>query len=225
MQQRHTAHRRPSLLTAAAVSLALLLCLGAGGCSQTADTADQQDTKDIELAMAQRAEMEAGCAAEGYQPGTPEFQSCVGRASIQYTNAGFSGARLLHSGVKHGPAAMETYNAGVGMLRTARKLAVLSDARVKRNLVRIGRLESGLSLYRFTYFGGTRQFVGVLAQDVEEVMPAAVETGADGLLRVDYQQLGFRMMTWEEWVDVGRGVDAVDAASIDGDDSVQPATF
>ena len=137
MQQGFPAHDRLSLVNAFAWTLALLLCLVAGGCSQTAIEADQQDAEEIEQAMAVRTDMETGCAAEGYQPGTTEFQSCVGRASLQHTNAGFSEARLVHRGVKHGPAAMETYNAGVGVLRAARTIAVISDARVKRNPVRI----------------------------------------------------------------------------------------
>jgi hypothetical protein len=66
--------------------------------------------------------------------------------------------------------------------------------------VRVGRLENGIPLYRFTYLGGTQQFVGVLAQEVKNIVPAAVHTGADGLLRVDYQQLGFSMITWEAWI-------------------------
>jgi hypothetical protein len=114
---------------------------------------------------------------------------------------------------------METYNAGVGMLRTARKFAVLSDARVKRNLVRIATLENGLPLYSFTYLGGTQRFVGVLAQEVEDVVPEAVQADPDGLLRVDYQKIGFRMVTWEEWVD------GVDAASIGKDGLVLRVRF
>ena len=39
----------------------------------------------------------------------------------------------------------------------------------------------------------------VMAQEVATVMPAAVLTGADGYLRVDYGRLGLRLQTWEEW--------------------------
>jgi hypothetical protein len=38
-----------------------------------------------------------------------------------------------------------------------------------------------------------------MAQEVAQIMPQAVMRGADGFLRVDYAQLGLRMMTWDEW--------------------------
>ena len=38
-----------------------------------------------------------------------------------------------------------------------------------------------------------------MAQEVEAVMPAAVVRGSDGYLLVDYDRLGLRMQTWQEW--------------------------
>ena len=38
-----------------------------------------------------------------------------------------------------------------------------------------------------------------MAQEVAETRPEAVRRGADGFLRVDYSQLGTRLMTWQEW--------------------------
>jgi hypothetical protein len=192
----------------------LSVSLMVGGCSQTAQS-DQADAERVEQAKALRAELEAGCAAQGYTPGTPEFQGCVGNASLQYTNAGFSKARTIHRGVKHGPEAISVYNSGMQIART---VVLISDARVKRNVVRVGRLENGIPLYRFTYLGGTQQFVGVLAQEVKNIVPAAVHTGADGLLRVDYQQLGFSMIIWEAWI----GRRAVAELAVSGLEKEQP---
>jgi hypothetical protein len=42
-------------------------------------------------------------------------------------------------------------------------------------------------------------YVGVMAQEVAEIMPDAVLLGSDGYLRVNYARLGLRLMTWEEW--------------------------
>jgi hypothetical protein len=171
------------------------MCIALGGCSQTAEM-DQAGADRVEQAMAIRAEMEAGCSSQGYAYGTADFQSCVGRASLEYTNAGTSDAKVIHEGVKHSSGTIKVANTG---LQFARIAGVISDSRVKQNLVRVGMLENGIYLYRFRYVWGPEQFVGVLAQEVEKVLPAAVDIGSDHFLRVDYRQLGFTMMTWHEW--------------------------
>jgi len=71
-----------------------------------------------------------------------------------------------------------------------------SDRRVKRNIVRVGDHPLGIGLYLFDYdperrarYGHGRQF-GVMADEVETVMPAAVSVGADGHKQVNYAMLG-----------------------------------
>jgi len=74
-----------------------------------------------------------------------------------------------------------------------------SDIRLKRDIDLLERLDNGLGLYRYRYLWSDQLYVGVMAQEVATVMPAAVLTGADGYLRVDYGRLGLRLQTWEEW--------------------------
>lgn len=71
-----------------------------------------------------------------------------------------------------------------------------SDIRLKKNISRIGNHPHGFGLYLFDYkpefsdlYGAGRQF-GVMAQEVEVVMPDAVVTYADGFKRVNYAMLG-----------------------------------
>jgi len=71
-----------------------------------------------------------------------------------------------------------------------------SDPRVKENITRVGQHSLGIGLYLFDYkpefraqWGDGRQF-GVMADEVETVMPAAVTTHADGYKRVNYRLLG-----------------------------------
>ena len=75
-----------------------------------------------------------------------------------------------------------------------------SDIRLKRDIVPVGHLANGLRLYRYRYVWSPTLYVGVIAQEVREVVPAAVVRGRDGYLRVDYRQLGLRLQTWDEWV-------------------------
>jgi hypothetical protein len=79
------------------------------------------------------------------------------------------------------------------------RLVLVSDIRLKHDIVPIGRLQNGLGLYRYAYNGSDQVYVGVMAQEVASVMPEAVVQGADGYLRVDYGKLGLRLWTWEEW--------------------------
>jgi hypothetical protein len=75
-----------------------------------------------------------------------------------------------------------------------------SDIRLKRDIVPVGQLANGLRLYRYRYVWGPTLYVGVMAQEVRDVVPTAVVRGHDGYLRVDYRQLGLRLQTWDEWV-------------------------
>jgi hypothetical protein len=76
-----------------------------------------------------------------------------------------------------------------------------SDIRLKQDIAPLVRLGNGLELYRFRYKGSDRTFyVGVMAQDVQKIDPGAVSRDRDGYLLVDYDRIGVRFMTWEEWV-------------------------
>lgn len=77
--------------------------------------------------------------------------------------------------------------------------AVPPDIRLKHDIVELARLDNGVGLYRYRYNWSDQVYVGVMAQEVEQVVPDAVVRGPDGYLRVDYGRLGLRLMTWEEW--------------------------
>jgi hypothetical protein len=79
---------------------------------------------------------------------------------------------------------------------------VRSDIRLKADVVRVGQLDNGLPLYRFRYLWSSDTYVGVLAQEVLPVVPYAVIVGEDGFMRVNYDMLGTRLMTWEEWQNI-----------------------
>jgi hypothetical protein len=76
----------------------------------------------------------------------------------------------------------------------------LSDIRLKRDIEWVARLENGIDLYRYRYLWSDVEYVGVMAQKVAPVMPEAVISGHDGYLRVQYDRLGLRLMTWEQWL-------------------------
>ncbi len=76
---------------------------------------------------------------------------------------------------------------------------VMSDPRAKENIEHVGTHPAGFGLYRFDYrpeyraaHGAGRQF-GVMADEVEAILPAAVLRDVNGYARVDYAQLGIAL--------------------------------
>jgi len=85
---------------------------------------------------------------------------------------------------------MNAYNAqlgGAASLGTLALMAYGSDRRLKRNIERIGTHPLGIGIYEYDIFD--RREIGVMADEVERVMPQAVITGADGYKRVYYAML------------------------------------
>ena len=78
-------------------------------------------------------------------------------------------------------------------------LLPVSDARLKRDIALVGRLDNGLGLYRYRYLWSDTEYVGVMAQEVALIEPRAAVHGFDGYLRVNYGLLGLRLRTFNEW--------------------------
>jgi hypothetical protein len=64
-----------------------------------------------------------------------------------------------------------------------------SDARLKRNVERLGSSPSGLPIYRFEYVWGSAPSIGVMAQDLLKSRPDAVHKTELGFYVVDYSQI------------------------------------
>lgn len=78
-------------------------------------------------------------------------------------------------------------------------MSMMSDRNLKENIVRIGEHPLGIGIYLFDYIqehrkqcGYGRKF-GVMADEVEKVMPSAVSTGRNGYKAVNYGMLGINL--------------------------------
>lgn len=76
-----------------------------------------------------------------------------------------------------------------------------SDIRLKRNVKALHSSVYGgmIPLYTFQYLWSDQVYVGVMAQDVVHIAPAAVTTDAYGFYMVDYGLIGSQMYTIEAW--------------------------
>jgi hypothetical protein len=90
-------------------------------------------------------------------------------------------------------AGVSTTNSEVGDATTLAALAYMwSDERMKKDKEQVGHTRSGLPAYLFRYKGESDEApkrLGVMAQDVEKVDPAAVHHDASGRKFVDYSRL------------------------------------
>ena len=75
-----------------------------------------------------------------------------------------------------------------------------SDLMLKHDIVLLSHLDNGLNVYRFSYNGSTKPYVGVIAQEVQQVRPDAVERDSDGYLRVHYKKLGMKFRSYQQWL-------------------------
>jgi hypothetical protein len=58
---------------------------------------------------------------------------------------------------------------------SAKAAATASDRRLKTNIKKVGMTDAGLPVYTYKYKGDDVTHMGVMAQEVEEVFPEAVE--------------------------------------------------
>lgn len=74
----------------------------------------------------------------------------------------------------------------VGAVGGIAAAAMMSDRRLKRNVVRIGRRADTLAIYAYEYVWGGGLQIGVMADEVAQIYPDAVIRTASGYDAVDY---------------------------------------
>jgi hypothetical protein len=128
------------------------------------------------------------------------------RVSHRAAGGGGGGARVAPRGGGGGGGGMRAGGGGGhrgggggGRGRGGRR----SDIRLKHDIVLLGHLDDGLGFYRFSYNGSDKAYVGVMAQEVEQVMPQAVARGRDGYLTVNYDRLGLKFESYDRWLGSG----------------------
>ena len=118
---------------------------------------------------------------------------------------GFHGARGGFRGGFHGGRG--GFHGGRGGFRGGgRGGGRRSDFRLKHEIILLGYLNNGLGFYRFVYNGGEKAYVGVIAQEVQRIIPQAVVRGRDGYLRVFYDKVGLKFQTYDQWIASGAQV-------------------
>ena len=129
--------------------------------------------------------------------GLNTYNSGYGAAAGMYGNMGTTAINAFNAQANYkvaaDKAAAESDPTGEILGMAASAAMMMSDRRVKDNICRVGTLDNGLPVYTFTYKDdphGTT-VMGVMADEVEKVVPEAVIKQADGHFdAVDYSKLG-----------------------------------
>ena len=115
--------------------------------------------------------------------------SSIGQLGVQKYQADVGAFKAQQEAESASSAGMgELLGTGMGI---AAKL-YMSDIHVKQNITQVGYLDNGFPLYAFEYKPqfqhecGHGLHIGVMAQDVEKVIPDAVSIHASGYKMVDY---------------------------------------
>jgi hypothetical protein len=100
------------------------------------------------------------------------------------TQGGFSNQMDIWNAKQARENAMLGGIAGIGS--AAASGWMLSDERVKEDIKKVGKLDSGLNIYKYRYKGHPLQQLGVMAQEVEQIQPEAVAETDSGYKAVNY---------------------------------------
>lgn len=159
----------------------------------------QEESRQIGLNNATRGQ---GVQEQGYMQQLPVNmltalqgggQSIMPNYSNYYTGGQAQAAPTFDAGLAQGnyklqagQSAQSGQNALMGGLAGLGGAAIQrwSDRRLKSNIVRIGKTESGFNLYRYTIFGWPE--VGVMADEVQVTRPDLVHRHNSGYYQVDY---------------------------------------
>ena len=160
---------------------------------QFGNTAQQQSLAQ-QLALRNQPLNEISGLMSGSQIQTPQFQG--------YQGANIAAAPIFGAAQAQGQADMQNYGiaqaganaqmAGLGNLAgtlggAAIKYGMFSDRRLKSNIVKVGTHPLGIGIYEYDIFGERQR--GVMADEVEKVMPEAVMTHESGYKMVNYGAL------------------------------------
>lgn len=119
-------------------------------------------------------------AAAGQAQVSQQTAQQVGETRLQQGNASAAG-QIAKANVITGT--MDNINQSAAQ---AAQFAALCDFHAKENIIKVGRLNNGLALYRFNYKGDDQDYINVMAQEVEQVMPEAI-INKDGLKYVNME--------------------------------------
>ena len=160
-------------------------------------------------AAASNAAAAAAAAAASHAASGAASRAASSAASASASHAASSAASRAASSAASSAASRSASSAAssaaskaasAAASNAASRIPIPSDVRLKEDITALTRTAGGIHLYRYRYRGDATFYVGVMAQEVAQQVPAAVSTGVDGYLQVDYGLLGLEFVTYHDWM-------------------------
>lgn len=127
-------------------------------------------------------------------------QNLQNQASGSYMDRlqGLANTGLQAGGLISGAGQQSSQNSskgkgGIGdIFMSALPMVAASDRRLKKDIVKLGTLANGLNVYKYKYISGGKTLLGVMADEVAELLPEALGPVIDGYATVDYSKVEMR---------------------------------
>lgn len=165
------------------------LAKGMPGASQGAySLANQSGNSAVSNMMAPSQALMSGISQGNSTIMQGQGQKLQGLGSILNSQTG------IYNASQGGSSGLGEVGSFLGGAASIAKVFGYSDRRLKENIIQVGTGDHGIALYEFNYIGQARRYRGVMADEVEQVMPEAVIIGEDGFKQVNYGMLGMQMV-------------------------------
>ena len=164
---------------------------GLPGVSQGAySVANQSGNSAVGNQMAPSGQMLAGQATAAGMIGQGQQQYVSGLGSIMgaQQQLNISNAQMSNQG---GGAVAGIGNLAMGAGALGWK--PFSDPRLKEHVVKVGESDRGFGIYEFSFKGDDTRWRGVMADEIEKLIPEAIQVDMDGYRHVNYTMLGIEM--------------------------------
>lgn len=125
---------------------------------------------------------EQAALMNGQQVGMPQFGGAP-QTSVGGTDVG----SLVNQQYQNQYQQYNDLWGGIGGI--AKSVFSLSDRRAKTDIKKLGPLGKGINAYAYRYKGDDTPQLGVMAQEVEKVIPDAVQQRPDGFKEVNYNRV------------------------------------
>lgn len=165
---------------------------GLPGASQGAySVANQSGNSAVGNQMAPSGQLLAGMSSAAGITGQGQAMQLGGLQSIMNSQQAINiaNAQMMNSG----GGDLLSGLGGIAMGAGALGWKPFSDPALKENVVLVDESPLGFNIYEFNFKGDETRWRGVMADEVEEVMPEAITIDSDGYRHVNYDMIGIEM--------------------------------
>jgi hypothetical protein len=134
-----------------------------------------------------KQEAQAAALAMGQQELAAKIPYMGTQELAQALSALFNGGQSTGTSKSTQSEGIGSFLSGAGGILSG--AAALSDARTKRDVVKIGEYPDGLGIYEYAYLGSDERELGVMAHEVAELRPWALGPTVGSYQSVDYEAL------------------------------------